>query len=59
MGDNLGEAMAKLQTTLAAARQQLEARETQALTGSIEALERMLSVFRGALDRMGGQQPRS
>ena len=53
LGNNLGDAMARLQATLASARQQIESRETQALVGSVETLERMLAVFRGALERMG------
>ncbi len=53
LAESLGEAMTRLQTTLANARVQIEARETQALGGSVETLERMLTVFRGALDRIG------
>jgi hypothetical protein len=56
MGGAMTEAVARLQSTLASARQQLEARETAALGGSVEALERMLTAFRGALDRMGASQ---
>ena len=58
MGGAMGDAIAKLQQTLAAARQQIESREQQALVGSVEQLERMLTAFRGALDRMGASQER-
>jgi molecular chaperone DnaK len=58
MGGAMNDAVAKLQATLATARQQLDARETAALGGSVETLERMLAAFRGALDRMGSSQQR-
>jgi molecular chaperone DnaK len=57
LGKSLGEAMARLQTTLSDAREQIEGRQTEALGTSLEALERMLSVFRGALDRTGAPTP--
>jgi molecular chaperone DnaK len=53
MGGAMGDAIQRLQATLATARQQIEARDTPALGSSIDALERMLNAFRGALDRMG------
>jgi molecular chaperone DnaK len=53
LGGSMADAMERLQATLATARQQIEGREAQALGGSVDALERMLTVFRGALDRMG------
>ena len=58
LGGSMGEAISKVQSTLASARKQIEAKETAALGGSVESLERMLAVFRGALDRTGSGSAR-